>query len=146
MHDIRLIRLNPEEFDKKMDLRKLSGVSTKILELDKARRIKIKAAEEALAERNNASKKIGKAKADNDQAEFAKLKALVSKKKNEISKLEDEAKKDDKILSVSDILKLKGESIWAGAISSIFSRDFILLCACLAFVALALNLLIKLCI
>ncbi|MDG2097982.1 MAG: serine--tRNA ligase, partial [Paracoccaceae bacterium] len=99
MHDIRLIRLNPEEFDKKMDLRKLSGVSTKILELDKARRIKIKAAEEALAERNNASKKIGKAKADNDQAEFAKLKALVSKKKNEISKLEDEAKKDDKILN-----------------------------------------------
>ena len=99
MHDIRLIRLNPEDFDKKMDLRKLSGVSTKILELDKARRIKIKAAEEALAERNNASKKIGKAKADNDQAEFAKLKALVSKKKNEISQLEDEAKKDDKILN-----------------------------------------------
>ena len=78
MHDIRLIRLNPEEFDKKMGLRKLSGVSTKILELDKARRIRIKNAEEALAERNNASKKIGKAKADNDQAEFAKLKALVS--------------------------------------------------------------------
>ena len=56
MHDIRLIRLNPEEFDKKMGLRKLSGVSTKILELDKARRIRIKNAEEALAERNNASK------------------------------------------------------------------------------------------
>ena len=98
MHDIRLIRLNPEEFDKKMGLRKLSGVSTKILELDKARRIRIKNAEEALAERNNASKKIGKAKADNDQAEFAKLKALVSAKKNEISKLEEEAKKEDKIL------------------------------------------------
>ena len=99
MHDIRLIRLNPEEFDKKMGLRKLSGVSTKILELDKARRIRIKNAEEALAERNNASKKIGKAKADNDQAEFAKLKALVSEKKNEISQLEDEAKKEDKILN-----------------------------------------------
>ena len=99
MHDIRLIRLNPEEFDKKMGLRKLSGVSTKILELDKARRIRIKAAEEALAERNSASKKIGKAKADNDEAEFAKLKILVSKKKNEILRLEDEAKKEDKILN-----------------------------------------------
>ena len=46
MHDIRLIRLNPEEFDKKMCIRKLSGVSKKILGLDKARRTRIKNAEE----------------------------------------------------------------------------------------------------
>ena len=50
------------------------------------------------------------------------------------------------ILLVSGIVNLKGESMCAGAISSIFSRAFTLLWACFAFVALALNLLIKLCI
>ena len=98
MHDIRLIRLNPKEFDKKMGLRKLSGISDQVLKLDKVRRNKIKQAEEALAERNDASKKIGEAKANNDQLEFNRLKALVSAKKAEISKLEEEAKKEDKIL------------------------------------------------
>ena len=62
MHDIRLIRENPEEFDAKMELRKLSNISSQILTLDEARRTKIRAAEKALADRNKASKKIGKGK------------------------------------------------------------------------------------
>ncbi|MDA9123657.1 serine--tRNA ligase, partial [Paracoccaceae bacterium] len=57
MHDIRLIRENPEEFDAKMELRKLSNISSQVLTLDEIRRTKIRAAEKALAERNNASKK-----------------------------------------------------------------------------------------
>ena len=72
LHRVVSLHNHAEKFDKKMGLRKLSGVSAKILELDKARRIRIKNAEEALAERNSASKKIGKAKADKDQAEFVK--------------------------------------------------------------------------
>jgi len=99
MHDIRLIREKPEEFDAKMRLRKLSDVSSKILTLDEIRRTKIQAAENALAERNAANKQIGDAKANNNEAEFNKLRSIISKKKIEISLLEDEAKIQDKLLT-----------------------------------------------
>lgn len=99
MHDIRLIRENPEEFDAKMELRKLSNISSQILTLDEIRRTKIRAAEKALADRNEASKNIGKAKANDNELEFNKLRSVVSEKKIEISLLEDEAKKQDKLLT-----------------------------------------------
>ena len=99
MHDIRLIRENPQEFDAKMELRKLSNISSQILTLDEVRRTKIRAAEKALADRNKASKKIGKAKANDNELEFNKLRSVVSEKKIEISLLEDEAKKQDKLLT-----------------------------------------------
>ena len=99
MHDIRLIRENPEEFDAKMELRKLSNISSQILTLDEIRRTKIRAAEKALADRNEASKNIGKAKAKDNELEFNKLRSVVSEKKIEISLLEDEAKKQDKLLT-----------------------------------------------
>ena len=99
MHDIRLIRENPEEFDAKMELRKLSNISSQILTLDEIRRTKIRAAEKALAERNNASKKIGEAKANDNESEFNELRSIISEKKIEISLLEDEAKKQDKLLT-----------------------------------------------
>ena len=99
MHDIRLIRENPQEFDAKMELRKLSNISSQILTLDESRRTKIRAAEKALADRNKASKKIGKAKANDNELEFNKLRSVVSEKKIEISLLEDEAKKQDKLLN-----------------------------------------------
>ena len=92
MHDIRLIRENPKEFDAKMELRKLSNISSQILTLDEIRRTKIRAAEKALADRNEASKNIGKAKANDNELEFNKLRSVVSEKKIEISLLEDEAK------------------------------------------------------
>lgn len=99
MHDIRLIRENPKEFDAKMELRKLSNISSQILTLDEVRRTKIRAAEKALADRNEASKNIGKAKANDNELEFNKLRSVVSEKKIEISLLEDEAKKQDKLLT-----------------------------------------------
>ena len=99
MHDIRLIRENPQEFDAKMELRKLSNISSQILTLDESRRTKIRAAEKALADRNEASKNIGKAKANDNELEFNKLRSVVSEKKIEISLLEDEAKKQDKLLN-----------------------------------------------
>jgi len=99
MHDIRLIRENPKEFDAKMELRKLSNISSQILTLDEIRRTKIRAAEKALADRNEASKNIGKAKANDNELEFNKLRSVVSEKKIEISLLEDEAKKQDKLLT-----------------------------------------------
>ncbi|WP_107498568.1 serine--tRNA ligase [Thalassobius sp. I31.1] len=98
MHDIRLIRENPEAFDAAMARRGLSGVSSQVLAIDTARRAKIQAAEEAQAEQNKASKLVGAAKAKGDEAEFERLRALVSAKKAEVAALNDEAKLEDKKL------------------------------------------------
>ncbi|MBY8975314.1 serine--tRNA ligase [Rhodobacteraceae bacterium NNCM2] len=95
MHDIRLIRDNPEGFDAMLARRGLSGVSSEILAIDSARRARITAAEEALAARNAASKEVGKAKAAGDEAEFERLRALMAEKKDEIARLEEEARAED---------------------------------------------------
>ena len=95
MHDIRAIRENPEAFDAAMAKRGYSGVSSEVLAIDEARRAKIKSAEDALAERNAASKQVGAAKASGDEAEFERLRALVGAKKDEIARLEEEAKAED---------------------------------------------------
>ncbi|MGV6812521.1 MAG: serine--tRNA ligase [Brevirhabdus sp.] len=95
MHDIRAIRENPESFDAAMARRGLSGVSAQVLAIDEARRASIMAAEAAQAERNAASKQVGAAKAKGDEAEFERLRALVGEKKDEIARLEDDAKAKD---------------------------------------------------
>jgi seryl-tRNA synthetase len=95
MHDIRMIRENPEAFDAGLARRGLSAMSSEILAIDGARRAKIRAAEEALADRNAASKLVGAAKAKGDEAEFERLRALVGDKKAEIAKLEEESKAED---------------------------------------------------
>ena len=95
MHDIRAIRDNPEAFDAAMARRGLSGVAARILAIDEARRAAIAAAEAALAERNAASKQVGAARAKGDEAEFERLRALVAAKKDEIARLEEEARAKD---------------------------------------------------
>ncbi|GFE65867.1 serine--tRNA ligase [Litoreibacter roseus] len=95
MHDIRMIREAPEAFDAALARRGLSGMSSEILALDQARRGKIQAAEEAKAAQNAASKQVGAAKAKGDEAEFERLRALVSAKKDEVARLNDEAKAED---------------------------------------------------
>ncbi len=95
MHDIRAIRDNPDAFDAAMQRRGLSGVAAEVLAIDEARRAKITEAERAQAERNAASKEVGAAKARGDEAEFDRLRALVAEKKDEIARLEEEAKAED---------------------------------------------------
>jgi seryl-tRNA synthetase len=95
MHDIRAIREAPEAFDAALARRGLAPQSSDILSLDEARRACIQAAEAALAERNAASKDVGRAKAGGDEAEFERLRALVAAKKDEIAALEEEAKEKD---------------------------------------------------
>ena len=95
MHDIRAIRDNPDAFDAALARRGLAPQSSAILAVDAARRERISAAETALAERNAASKEVGAAKARGDEAEFERLRALVAEKKDEIARLEDEAKAED---------------------------------------------------
>ena len=98
MHDIRLIRDNPNGFDAALARRGLAPLSSKIIEIDTLRRAKITAAETALADRNAASKQIGAAKSQGLKDECERLRKLVADKKNEIGILEIQAKEEDERL------------------------------------------------
>ncbi len=102
MHDIRFIRDNPTAFDAALAKRNLPPQSGDILELDEKRRALIHQAETAKAEQNAASKDVGKAKASGDEAEFERLRALVSEKKAEIANLETQSKEAD--AQLNDVL------------------------------------------
>ena len=95
MHDIRAIRDNAETFDAALARRGDAPLSEQILAIDSARRSKIQAAEEAQAEQNKASKLVGAAKASGDEAEFERLRALVTEKKAAVAQLNEEAKAED---------------------------------------------------
>jgi len=99
MHDIRQIRDNPTGFDAALKRRGLAPMAANILAIDEARRGSIRAAEEALAARNSASKEVGAAKAKGDEAEFDRLRNLVAEKKDEIARLEADAKAEDQKLT-----------------------------------------------
>ncbi len=92
MHDIRAIRETPDAFDAALARRGMAPVSPQILALDEARRTRIHAAETAQAEQNRASKEAGAAKGRGDEAEFERLRALVSAKKDEMAAMQAEAK------------------------------------------------------
>jgi seryl-tRNA synthetase len=95
MHDIRAIRENPADFDAALARRGDAGMSSDILALDTARRGKIQSAESAQADQKKASKEVGAAKGRGDDAEFERLRALVSEKKAEVAAMQTEAKELD---------------------------------------------------
>ena len=99
MHDIRAIRDTPAAFDAGLARRGDAPLSATLLAQDEARRGKITAAETAQAEQNKASKLVGAAKASGDEAEFSRLRALVSEKKAEVARLHEEAKAEDATLT-----------------------------------------------
>ncbi|WP_299692959.1 serine--tRNA ligase [uncultured Tateyamaria sp.] len=117
MHDIRAIRANPDAFDAALARRGDAGMSSRLLELDEKRRACILAAETAQAEQNKASKEVGAAKGRGDEAAFERLRALVSEKKNEIGKMQDEAKALDAQLTdaLARIPNLPAEDVPDGA-------------------------------
>jgi seryl-tRNA synthetase len=77
MHDIRAIRETPELYEKAWAAKGSSGKVEEILALDAQLRAAQTALQSAQAERNDASKKIGQAKAQKDEAEAARLMAHV---------------------------------------------------------------------
>ncbi|WP_128910573.1 serine--tRNA ligase [Tropicibacter alexandrii] len=101
MHDIRAIRENPAAFDAALSRRGVVDASSSILKLDEERRAAIHAAETAQAEQNKASKSVGAAKAQGDEAEFERLRALVAEKKAEVAAMQDKAKELDKALEAA---------------------------------------------
>ncbi|MDB5443221.1 MAG: serS [Phenylobacterium sp.] len=79
MHDIRAIRETPELYEKAWDAKGLSGaeLTAQIVDLDARLRAAQTALQAAQAERNDASKLIGQAKARRDEAEAVRLMAHV---------------------------------------------------------------------
>src|SRR5262245_16166830 len=93
MHDIKWIRENPGVFDRGLARRGLKGEAQRLIALDERRRAAIQKAEAALARRNAASKEIGAAKKNKDEAAAQKLLAEVALLKETIPALEAEEKK-----------------------------------------------------
>jgi len=100
MHDIRFIRDNPDEFDRRLMRRKsdFKGTAQALIALDEARRAAITVAETAQARRNAASKEIGEAKKAKDEARANALMAEVASLKDEQPKLDAAAKEADEAL------------------------------------------------
>jgi seryl-tRNA synthetase len=81
MHDIRLIRDNPQAFDAGLARRGLEPLSAEILAADASLRALQTEIQAALARRNEASKLIGQAMAAGDKDKAAALKAEVAELK-----------------------------------------------------------------
>ncbi len=90
MHDIRLIRDEPQAFDDALARRGFDASSAEVLALDERRRAAATRGQDLLARRNEASKAIGAAmgRGDTDAAEA--LKAEVAAIKTDLPALEDE--------------------------------------------------------
>jgi seryl-tRNA synthetase len=92
MHDIRSIRQNPVAFDYALARRGLPPVANDLIAIDERRRHEIGQLEQAQAQRNEASKKIGQAKAKKDAVAAEKLMSDVAHLKELIARLEAEVK------------------------------------------------------
>lgn len=84
MHDIRFIRDNPAAFDEGLARRGLGTMSREILALDQEWRGATAKLQEMQSVRNDASKKIGQAKAQKNEAEVLRLMAEVARLKDEV--------------------------------------------------------------
>src|ERR1700728_4116816 len=92
MHDIRSIRDNPDAFDAALARRGLAPESKRLIALDEQRRGKILALETTQARRNAASKEIGEAKKNKDEARAKALLDEVAVLKNKMPAMEAEEK------------------------------------------------------
>jgi seryl-tRNA synthetase len=81
MHDLKALRDNPAYYDASWALRGLSAQTPAILEIDSRLRTAMTKRMEAEAVRNSASKAIGAAKAQKNEAEAARLMAEVAEAK-----------------------------------------------------------------
>jgi len=113
MHDIKWIRDHPDVFDRGLSRRGLPAQSKELIELDERRRAAILKAEQAQARRNAASKEIGAAKKNKDEAAAASLMAEVNELKAMIPALEAEDKKLSEELraKLSEIPNLPGDDV-----------------------------------
>jgi seryl-tRNA synthetase len=88
MHDIKLIRDDPEAFDRALTRRGLAPLAHALIRRDEARREWTQKLQEAQARRNAASKEIGEAMKAGDKARAEALKAEVASLKDVIADCE----------------------------------------------------------
>jgi seryl-tRNA synthetase len=101
MHDIRLIRDDPQAFDAGLKRRGLEPLSDTLIALDERRRAAQTELQAALARRNEASKAIGAAKAQKREDEAQALLAEVAGLKDRIPALEEGARQADTALEAN---------------------------------------------
>jgi seryl-tRNA synthetase len=89
MHDIKLIRDNPEAFDKGLARRGLTALSSQLLGLDQEKRDLLTKLQEAQGRRNALSKEVGDAMKAGDKARAETIKAEVASLKDFIAGGED---------------------------------------------------------
>ncbi|QDM27663.1 serine--tRNA ligase [Tardiphaga sp. vice304] len=92
MHDIKSIRDKPEAFDAALKRRGLAPLAASLLAIDETRRTAILASELAQARRNAASKEIGDAKKNKDDARANALMAEVTELKTTMPAMDAAAK------------------------------------------------------
>lgn len=90
MHDIRAVRSDPAAFDAALARRGAPPVADELLAIDERRRALATEAQTAQARRNEASKAIGAAKAQRDEATASALMAEVATLKERLTTLEAE--------------------------------------------------------
>ncbi|MFN4019697.1 MAG: serine--tRNA ligase [Erythrobacter sp.] len=88
MHDIRLIRENPEAFDQGLARRGLAPQAQALIALDDKRRAAVTAVQVAQSRRNEASRLIGAAMAKGDREGAEAIKAEVAALKDQMPALE----------------------------------------------------------
>ncbi len=98
MLDIKWIRENPDLLDRALANRNAEPAAGRLIALDEARRAWIGKVEEAQQRRNAASKDIGKAKGQKDEATAARLMAEVADLKTFLADAEAKSKEADKAL------------------------------------------------
>jgi seryl-tRNA synthetase len=99
MHDIRYIRENPDDFDRGLARRGLNAMSREILALDAAWRGATARLQEMQSLRNDASKKIGQAKAQKKETEAQRLMAEVARLKDEVPAVELRVRESEEALN-----------------------------------------------
>jgi seryl-tRNA synthetase len=92
MHDIKFIRDNPDAFDRGLARRGLAPEAARLIALDETRRAQILELEKAQARRNAASKEIGEAKKNKDEAKAKALMSEVATLKESIPAMEAQEK------------------------------------------------------
>jgi seryl-tRNA synthetase len=108
MHDIRLIRENPQAFDTGLARRGVEPASATLLALDSQRRAVATRMQEAQNRRNEVSKAIGVAKAQKREDEAAALMAEVAELKQTLPAIEEEeralsARQQDELAKLPNI-------------------------------------------
>lgn len=116
MHDIRLIRDNPQAFDQGLQRRGLNPISKDITELDQVWRTATARLQELQSTRNDASKKIGQAKAQKNEVEAQRLMGEVARLKDEIPAMELRVRETEEALNemLSTIPNLPADGVPEG--------------------------------